>query len=263
MNAYIVSNGGLVELDDLPPEWRRLPRLSLKNWLEDQRRSASTTKGRKFHATPVYGEDAHAILDALYTPEKHSTGKWAAKWGPIRHRNRTIMAVVQGTALRIHEVLLLRLSDVNPKTNQLVVRRGKGGHRGLIAILPEAIAELETWLPVWRAHGFDGEDFLFPVLEGPTKGGMLSQAYIRTKLHQAAAEAGVSVRPVPHQWRHGLAVELHRRKVPIGVIQRQLRHSSPATTGIYLAGISAEEVIDTVVSAMTAEAPVDRGVSWD
>lgn len=247
----------------------RLPLIALPHdWHEDTLRrspvvrpTGATNKGKKFPATPVYAEDADAILDALFNPERDMAGKWANKWGPIRQRNRTIMAVAKGTGLRIHELLLLRLSDINPKTCQLVVRRGKGGKRGLIAILPDAIAEIQAWVPVWRAHGFSGEDLLFPVWEGPTKGGMVSQAYVRVKLHEAAREAGVNVRAVPHQWRHGLAVELHRRGVPIGMIQRQLRHSSPGTTGIYLAGISADEVIETVVTAMAAPAPAMASAS--
>lgn len=216
------------------------------------RHTGANNKGRRFPATPVYGTDADLILKALYDPEVHSIGKWASKWGPIRHRNRTIMEVGKGTGMRVHELLLLRLSDINPKTFQVVVRRGKGGKRRLIAILPEALAAVQNWTPVWEAHGFRGEDLLFPVWEGSTKGGMLSQAYLRVKLHKAAAESGVSVRAACHQWRHGLAVELHRRRVPIGIIQRQLGHSSPATTGIYLAGISADEVIESVVSAMAS-----------
>lgn len=216
----------------------------------------STNRGRKFPATPIYGEDANAILDALYTPEIHGHGKWATKWGPMRQRNRTLMAVGKGTGMRIHEILLLHLDDIDPKTHQVIVRRGKGGKRRIIAILPDALEEVASWVPVWQGLGFNAtrDDLLFPVLEGPTKGAGLSQSYVRSKLHQAAREAGVRLRPACHQWRHGLAVELHRRKVPIGVIQRQLGHASPGTTGIYLAGISADEVVETVVSAM-AETP--------
>lgn len=252
--AYLIHGGGLLELEQVPPNWPQLPRVKFKRWVEEAtparpRPTGASNRGKKFPATPVYGEDADAILNALYDPTVHGEGKWAKKWGPIRHRNRTAMAVARGTALRVHELLLLRLSDIDSKNHQVVVRRGKGGKRGLIAILPAALAELETWLPVWRDLGFGGEDLLFPVLEGPTKGGQLSQSYLRVKLHQAAAEAGVSVRPVPHQWRHGLAVELHRRKVPIGIIQRQLRHATPAVTGVYLAGISADEVIESVLGA--------------
>jgi integrase len=223
-------------------------------WHEDQRRPAcvkrsNPVKGQKFPATPVFGDNADRILDALFTPGVDDVGKWAKRWGHHKLRNRTIMEVGRGTGARIHEILLLRPSDIDFDARQVVVRRGKGGKRRLIAILPSALEALERWLPVWAAQGFKDDDLLFPVLEGATKGGPMDQAYVRDRLHAAARKAGVNVRAAPHQWRHGLAVELHRRKVPIGIIQRQLGHSSPATTGIYLAGISAEEVIDAVVAA--------------
>lgn len=206
-------------------------------------------KGLKYPATPVYGADADLILEALYNPSVHSTGKWASKWGPIRHRNRTVMAVARGTGMRIHELLLLRPDDIDAATHQVTVRRGKNGKRRLIAILPDALAELEAWLIARTAMGFGPDDPLFPVIEGPTRGTPIKQGYMRKQLHKAAREAGVTIRAVPHQWRHGHAVELHRRHVPIGILQRQLGHSSPATTGIYLAGISAEEVIEAVLGA--------------
>lgn len=235
---------------------RRLPVIQVR-WLDDRRGTCdkpprptgASNRGRKFPATPIYGDDARRILDALYTPGVHGTGRWASKWGPIRHRNRTVMEVAKGTGARIHELLLLRRSDIDFDTHQVVIRRGKGGKRRIVAILPDALEAVAGWLPVWETRGFGGEDFLFPVLEGPSRGGMLSQAYMRVKLHEAAAEAGVEKRPAPHQFRHGVAVELHRRHVPIGIIQRQLGHSSPATTGIYLAGISSADVVDAVLEA--------------
>lgn len=250
-----LRNCVLVQPTGLTHSRVRLPLVRLPyGWLDERRPACIPDRkpgnaGKTYPATPVYGRDADLILDALYDPDVHAVGKWATKWGPIWHRNRTIMAVARGTGMRIHELLLLRPDDVDFETNQVVVRRGKGGKRRLIAILPDALAELEGWMLTRERLGFTRADLFFPVIEGPSRGGPVSQGYIRKRLHVAAREAGVSVRAVPHQWRHGLACELHRRKAPIGIIQRQLGHSSPATTGIYLAGISADEVIESVLEA--------------
>ena len=66
MTAFLVRGGKLHPLDECPAQWRRLPRLDYKRWLEDtprrpdcdQPKPRQTTKGLKFPATPVYGEDA-------------------------------------------------------------------------------------------------------------------------------------------------------------------------------------------------------------
>jgi site-specific recombinase XerD len=61
-----------------------------------------------------------------------------------------------------------------------------------------------------------------------------------------ALEAGVRRRFAPHQLRHAHAVELLHEGIPLPLIQRQLGHSHPSTTGTYLRGISSEEIISTV-----------------
>jgi integrase len=50
----------------------------------------------------------------------------------------------------------------------------------------------------------------------------------------------------PHQLRHAHAVELLHEGIPLPLIQRQLGHSHPSTTGTYLEGINTEEIISTV-----------------
>jgi hypothetical protein len=57
----------------------------------------------------------------------------------------------------------------------------------------------------------------------------------------------LSVVPVaPHQLRHAHAVELLHEGIPLPLIQRQLGHSHPSTTGTYLGGIDSEEIISTI-----------------
>ena len=87
---------------------------------------------------------------------------------------------------------------------------------------------------------------LFCVIAGPTRGHAWSAGAARLQLHQIALEAGVRRRFAPHQLRHAHAVELLHEGIPLPLIQRQLGHSHLSTTGTYLQGISAEEIISTV-----------------
>lgn len=50
----------------------------------------------------------------------------------------------------------------------------------------------------------------------------------------------------PHQLRHAHAVEMAREGVSLNVIQRQLGHANLGITSVYLEGIDAGEIVETV-----------------
>jgi len=61
-------------------------------------------------------------------------------------------------------------------------------------------------------------------------------------LARLAEKAGWTKRVHPHGFRHTFAVNLARNGMPVPFIQRQLGHESLATTGIYLAEISTDDI---------------------
>lgn len=244
----------------------RLPLISLPHeWHEDQRRPAciktNPVKGRKYPSTPPTLEEAMAIIEALRT---RTPAKWRKRWGNTDERNATLAAFLIGTGLRIHEALLAKPKDVDPAHNTVHVVRGKGGKERYVPISPFALAELEKWLEIRAGLGFTNEHPIFCVLEGPTKGGMMDQAYVRDRLTAAGKAAGVDKRVVCHQWRHAYALHLHRGGVPVKSIQRALGHSNLATTSVYLDGLSATEILDDVLSAWddgTAVDPLEQAMA--
>ena len=65
----------------------------------------------------------------------------------------------------------------------------------------------------------------------------------------------------PHQLRHAHAIELAREGVPINIIQRQLGHSDLGVTSVYLQGIDAAEIIDTVHGRRPPMIPATIGLN--
>ena len=59
------------------------------------------------------------------------------------------------------------------------------------------------------------------------------------------------------QLRRADAVEMAREGVPLIVIQRQLGHTNPGNTSIYLEGIDSAEFIDTVHARRAPVVPVN------
>jgi len=87
---------------------------------------------------------------------------------------------------------------------------------------------------------------LFCVLKGPTAGQPWSPPSVRTQFRRLAVRAGVRRRFAPHQLRHAHAVEMAREGVSLNVIKRQLGHANLGITSVYLEGIDAGEIIETV-----------------
>jgi integrase/recombinase XerD len=73
--------------------------------------------------------------------------------------------------------------------------------------------------------------------------------------------AGIRRRFAPHQLRHAHAIELAREGVPLNVIQRQLGHRNLGVTSIYLQGIDAGEIIDTVHNRRPPMIPASAGLT--
>ena len=224
---------------------RRLPVRAMR-WLEDRPRDACTkrrppsrkghvpgNKGKKYPGTAITPADTQALMAAC-AETVHG------------QRMRALVATLAGTGLRISEALALTPADVNFEDRFVTVQKGKGGKRGNSGIRPFALTELQVWLPVRADRGFTDSQPVFCVLQGPTAGGRIRPVQIRTSLHALAARAGVNKRVHPHGFRHGLAVEMVRKGVPLPIISRQLRHGNVAITTTYLHGIADFEVFDAV-----------------
>jgi site-specific recombinase XerD len=84
---------------------------------------------------------------------------------------------------------------------------------------------------------------------------MLHQPYVRTKLKEAAALAGVDKRVCCHQWRHAHARHLRKMGVSLEAVQQQLGHSNVATTSIYVSVLESGDIHRMTRPAPIATAP--------
>ena len=162
---------------------------------------------------------------------------------PHGFRLRAMIVMLWRGGLRIQEALALSEHDLDPQRGSVLVRRGKGGHRREVGMDGWGWENLRPWLSE-RLKLPAGP--LFCVIDGPTRGRGWSASAARVELRQLALQAGVRRRFAPHQLRHAHAVELLHEGIPLPLIQRQLGHSHLSTTGTYLEGINAEEIIQTV-----------------
>ena len=162
---------------------------------------------------------------------------------PTGLRNRTMVALMAESGLRVSEVVALRMRNVSAKRDRLRVIDGKGGDRN-VPLTEAGTARLVAWLAV-RAQIVPDSDFVFPQVRstayrdpvhkaGPkARGTRLSTAYVRALTARLGRKAGVERRTNPHAFRHTAATAMIEANYSVPEVQAMLGHKNMATTSIY------------------------------
>jgi site-specific recombinase XerD len=189
-----------------------------------------TTKGRKF---PV---------EILTTDEVHLLLKKCSNRAPTGIRNRALIVCLWRCGLRVSEALALHPKDIDHKAGSLRVLRGKGNKSRTVGIDPQALAVLDRWLEKRASMKISGRCPVFCTLDGQP----VAPVYVRNMIRRIGHKAGIEKRCHPHGLRHTHASELRSEGIDIGIIARQLGHSSIATTSRYLEHIAPTQVLATI-----------------
>ena len=153
-------------------------------------------------------------------------------------RDATIMIMLYDSAIRLSELLGLKLSDVNLKKDSPYLRiQGKGDKERIVSISDNAIAYLENYMQLY--HGTDSPkmDYLFySVIHGqPHKMSPGNIARIINKYADQIREhcQDLPGRVHPHMFRRTRATNLYQSNVELELVSRILGHASTQTTRIY------------------------------
>ena len=146
-------------------------------------------------------------------------------------KHQAALSVAYGAGLRVAEVAMLKVRDIDSERMLLRVERGKGG-RYRNAILPaDLLILLREWWKVGRQQGvmhadgwlFPGQHYLKPI----------STRHLYRIVAEAAHAAGIAKKVGPHTLRHSFATHLLEDGVSIRVIQALLGHEKLETTAFY------------------------------
>jgi site-specific recombinase XerD len=152
-----------------------------------------------------------------------------------------IISTMYRAGLRVSEVTALRCHDLDFGTGSLTVLRGKGGRRRVVGVDLGLQEILERWLDVRNARGLS-----CPWLFATAAGGQVSRRTIHRQVSRLAKRVGIDKRVHPHGFRHCMAVEMLREGIDLVTIQRQLGHTSLATTETYLRALEPRHAIELV-----------------
>ena len=139
------------------------------------------------------------------------------------------------TGLRVSEIEKLKTSDIDYKRCCLTIERNKKKHQRseTLAIGKDLLDHLKAFV----ADRTKGK--LFVGKRGPLKAQGLQQVW-KASIKRAGLPKELSI----HSARHTLAVHLLKKTSNLRQVQKQLGHSSPATTANMYADISFEDMAD-------------------
>ncbi len=155
---------------------------------------------------------------------------------PVARRDRAMLEVLYGAGLRISELVLLSLSDLDVDKGVLRAT-GKGSKERLVPVAGMAQEALAAWLSPsgrdqlvpsrWARRGDAEAVFL------NARGGRLSRQGAWGIVRRYGERAGVGDRLSPHVLRHSCATHMLDHGADIRVVQELLGHASLSTTQVY------------------------------
>jgi integrase/recombinase XerD len=150
---------------------------------------------------------------------------------PRGKRDRALLELLYGTAIRVGECERLDLKDLDLARAQLMIRSGKGRKDRLVPVVGRAAAALDVYLREARSELV--KDPRQPALFITNRGTRLNTKRIQDLVRTNAKAAGIDVRVTPHTLRHGCATHLLQGGADIRHVQKLLGHSNVQTTAIY------------------------------
>ncbi len=145
-------------------------------------------------------------------------------------RDLAMLELLYATGLRVSELLLLKLEDVNLDAGYIVVL-GKGRKERLVPVGRRAIDAIRRWLASPRAAML--KDRITRSLFVTPRGKAMTRMGFWKLLRRYAVAAGITKKLSPHKLRHSFATHLLEGGADLRAVQAMLGHADLATTQIY------------------------------
>ena len=163
-------------------------------------------------------------------------------------KHQAALSVAYGAGLRVAEVSMLKVRDIDSERMLLRVERGKGGQYRNAMLAADLLTLLRQWWKLGHEQGvmhrdgwlFPGQHYLKPI----------STRQLYRVVVEAAQSAEIAKRVGPHTLRHSFATHLLEDGIDIRIIQALLGHAKLENTAFYT------KVATKTVRAVTS--PLDR-----
>src|SRR5246500_1448694 len=140
-------------------------------------------------------------------------------------KSRTALTTVYAAGLRVSEVVLLKIADIDSQRMVIRVEQGKGGKDRYVMLSPQLLRILRSYWRLARPQRwmFSGRDEDRP----------LNPTVLHAACRSARLAAGLSKKVTVHTLRHTFATHLLESGADVRIIQVLLGHASLASTARY------------------------------
>jgi integrase len=148
-------------------------------------------------------------------------------------RNLAMICLAYKHGLRNSEVCNLKLSDIDLKKGEIIIRRLQGGLttvQPLADLAGQPLLSEKRALKAWLAERPHGSEYLFTT----KKGAKVDRTAYWRKFRDVATRAGLPADKChPHCLRHALGLALVAANLPLSIVKQALGHKSITTTAMY------------------------------
>jgi integrase/recombinase XerD len=139
-------------------------------------------------------------------------------------KHRVMLKLCYGMGLRVSELVNIKISDIDSKRMQVLIRQGKGKKDRYVNLPQSVLVEMRDYFKTYKP-----KDFLFEGMYG----GQYSVRSVQAVFKQAMKKARIRKITGVHSLRHSYATHLLEQGTDIRLIQELLGHKDIRTTEIY------------------------------
>lgn len=143
----------------------------------------------------------------------------------VNIKHRAIVALMYSCALRVGEVINLKISDIDTKNHKINIRNGKGKVDRVVMLDQSLLVLLRGYYTVYRTSVY--------VFEG-AKGSRYSQRSIQAIIKSSVARCGILKNISTHSMRHSCLTQLVKDGVDLRSVQKLAGHKNINTTANYI-----------------------------
>jgi site-specific recombinase XerD len=181
-------------------------------------------------------------------------------------RDCTILSLLYDSAVRVSEVLELKIDNISLKGNDSYIRvMGKGSKERLVSICDNTSELIKYYCcQVRDRQGPDTNLLFYTIIKG--KAGRISSRNVELMLQKYANLArcicpDIPKKVYPHMLRRSRATHMYQSGVALPLVSRVLGHTNIVTTTIY--AIPSLEMMKNAMSAVTFFDTSEELPTWD
>lgn len=141
-------------------------------------------------------------------------------------KHKFLLAFAYSAGLRMNEIRLLKISDIDLNRKQIHIRQGKGKKDRYVVLANLLAQKFQNYLTQVQP-----QIYLF---EGQTPSQPMGERSVQYVINEALQKTSIKKQVSMHTLRHSFATHLMEDGIDIHSIQRLLGHSDIRTTIIYL-----------------------------